>query len=63
VGTLFHLPVIADLAIRDASAISFNAGSHRWAVRVDRERWERASGVLFADIASGEETRPAWALS
>lgn len=63
VGTLYHLPVIADLAFRDETAISFNAGSHRWTVRVDRERWEHAGGVLYADIASGEEMRPAWVRS
>ena len=63
VGKLYDVPVVADVAIREASAISFNAGSHRWTVRVGRERWEHADGVLYADIASGEEMRPAWARS
>ncbi len=63
VGRLFDLPLIADFALRDAAAVSFNAGSHRWSVRVERAAWEHAAGVLYADIASGEDDRPAWVLS
>ncbi|MFO1539263.1 MAG: aminoacyl-tRNA deacylase [Chloroflexota bacterium] len=63
VGPLFGLPVLADLGLRDASAVSFNAGSHRYAVRVDRAAWEHAAGIMFADIAGSDDTRPAWVLS
>jgi Ala-tRNA(Pro) deacylase len=63
VGSLFGLEMHADYAVRDDSAISFNAGSHRFSVRVDRSGWERATGVRYADLASESDTRPAWARS
>jgi len=63
VGTLFGLPTLADHAVRDDAAISFNAGSHRFSVRVDRPAWERAVGVAYADFAIESDARPAWARS
>ncbi|HET9085371.1 MAG TPA: YbaK/EbsC family protein [Candidatus Limnocylindrales bacterium] len=61
VGELFQLPMIADLAVRDDAEISFNAGTHRHSVRVDRPAWERATGVRYADLAAEDPDRPAWA--
>ena len=61
VGDLFGLPMAADLAIRDREEISFNAGTHRHSVRVDRSAWERATAVAYADLAADDPDRPAWA--
>jgi Ala-tRNA(Pro) deacylase len=61
VGSLFGLATYADYAVRDAPDISFNAGSHRFSVRVERASWERACGVVYADLASESDDRPAWA--
>jgi Ala-tRNA(Pro) deacylase len=63
VGALFGLPMFADHAVRDDPAISFNAGSHRFSVRVDRVAWERAAGVVYADLAVDDDVRPTWARS
>jgi Ala-tRNA(Pro) deacylase len=63
VGSLFGLTTYADYAVRDDPEISFNAGSHRFSVRVERASWERASGVVYADLASESDSRPAWARS
>jgi Ala-tRNA(Pro) deacylase len=63
VGELFGLPMLVDHAVKDDDAISFNAGSHRYSVRVDRAAWERAAGVRYADLASDADGRPAWARS
>ena len=63
VGELFGLPMLADRAVREDPAISFNAGSHRFSVRVDRAEWERATGVRYADLAAESDARPAWARS
>ncbi len=63
VGVLFHLPMVADFAVREDRDISFNAGSHRFSVRVDRSAWERATAVRYADLAEESDTRPAWAQS
>jgi Ala-tRNA(Pro) deacylase len=52
VGALFGLPTYADEAIATASEISFNAGSHACAVRVDRAAWEHTLGVVYGDLAS-----------
>ncbi|MDH4142022.1 MAG: YbaK/EbsC family protein [Chloroflexota bacterium] len=60
-GALFDLPMFADYAVRDDPVISFNAGSHRFSVRVDRVAWERATGVLYADLAIDDDIRPTWA--
>lgn len=60
-GALWDLPMVADFAVRDDPAISFNAGSHHFSVRVDRAAWERASGVVYADLALDDDARPAWA--
>jgi Ala-tRNA(Pro) deacylase len=61
VGSLCDLPTYADFAVRDDPAISFNAGSHRFSVRVDRRAWEHAAGVIYADLAREADRRPAWA--
>jgi len=63
VGSLFGLATCADYAVRDDPEISFNAGSHRFSVRVERASWERACGVVYADLASESDSRPAWARS
>jgi Ala-tRNA(Pro) deacylase len=63
VGPLLGLPMIADRAIRDQEAISFNAGTHRASVRVDRAGWERACGVVYADLAERHEGQPVWSAS
>lgn len=59
VGDLFGVPVYADYAVREDPEISFHAGSHHFTVHVDRAGWERAAGVVYADLAEREE-RPAW---
>ncbi len=63
VGALFGLKTYADYAVRDDPEISFNAGSHRFSARVERARWERASSVIFADLAVAADAGPAWARS
>jgi Ala-tRNA(Pro) deacylase len=63
VGALFGLPMHADYAVGEDAEISFNAGTHRYGVRVDRAAWERATGVAYADLAADNEDRPAWARS
>jgi len=62
VGPLYELPMYADYAVRDDPEISFNAGNHRHSVRVDRVAWERATGVLSADLAE-DDSLPPWAES
>lgn len=62
VGPLFGLPMYADYAVREDPEISFNAGTHRTSVRVDRAGWEAASGVVYADLAA-EDEGPVWARS
>ena len=63
VGELSGLQMYADYAVGDDAEISFNAGTHRYTVRVDRAAWERAAHVQYADLAVGAEDRPAWARS
>ena len=63
VGPLFGLPMLADHAVREDAEISFNAGSHRFSVRVERAGWERACDLVYADLATDSDTRPAWARS
>ena len=63
VGALFDVSMIADHALRDDRDISFNAGSHRCSVRVERAGWERAAGVLYADLAVDRDDRPVWSRS
>ena len=60
VGKLFGLPTYADFAVRDNPEISFNAGSHTVAVRVDRAAWEKALGVVYADLAVATWNEPPW---
>jgi Ala-tRNA(Pro) deacylase len=62
VGALYGLPTYADYAVRDDAEISFNAGSHRYSVRVDRRAWEHACGTIYGDLAVDSGT-PAWARS
>lgn len=63
VGVLFGLPMHADYAVKDDAEISFNAGTHRYSVRVDRAAWEHAAEVHYADLAVDTDERPAWARS
>ena len=63
VGTLFGLPTYADFAVRENPEISFNAGSHTVAVRVDRAAWEKALGVVYADLAVATWREPPWSRS
>jgi len=60
VGPLYGVGMIADYAIRDDRDISFNAGSHRCSVRVERAGWERATGVAYASLALDRGDHPAW---
>ena len=60
VGSLFGLPTYADLHVSDSAEVSFNAGSHTLAVRVDRAGWEKALGVVYADLAAQTWRDPAW---
>lgn len=53
-----QVPVVADEAVRADPEISFHAGSHRTAVRVDREAWERAAGIRYGAFASAPESVP-----
>lgn len=48
-------PVYADEAVRSDEQISFHAGSHRHAVRVDRAAWERAAGIRYGTFARVRE--------
>ena len=61
VGTLLGLPMYVDFAVQDDPEISFNAGTHRYSVRVDRAEWERAAQVHYADLAVQVDARPVWA--
>lgn len=63
VGSLFGLPMYVDFEVREDPQISFNAGSHRVSVRVDRAGWEDAAVVRYADLAADSDNRPAWARS
>jgi Ala-tRNA(Pro) deacylase len=63
VGRLFGIPTYADHAVRENPHISFNAGSHTVAVRVDRAAWEQALGVIYADLAADVWREPPWARS
>jgi Ala-tRNA(Pro) deacylase len=60
VGTLFGVPTFADYAVREDEQISFNAGSHRFSARVNRDTWDRACQVVYADLAEDVDSRPAW---
>jgi Ala-tRNA(Pro) deacylase len=62
-GQLFGVPMYADYAVRDDAQISFNAGSHRFSVRVGRQNWEDATGVSYGDLAEDWDRRPAWSRS
>ncbi len=63
VGSLFGLATYADYAVREDPEISFNAGSHRFSIRVERAAWDRACDVSYADFASDGDLAPAWARS
>lgn len=54
---IWHLPIYADYAVNADDQISFHAGSHAYAIRVDREAWERASGVVYGEIAQRDLDR------
>lgn len=57
VGTVPPVPslageqVFADEGIRADEYISFHAGSHRVAVRLERSAWEQASEITYGDVA------------
>ncbi|HEY7524727.1 MAG TPA: YbaK/EbsC family protein [Candidatus Limnocylindrales bacterium] len=63
VGELFGVPMYVDYRVEDDAEISFNAGTHRHSVRVDRAGWEQAAHVHYADLAGAADDRPAWAQS
>lgn len=63
VGALFGLEMVVDDAVRSDHEISFNAGTHRYSVRVDRADWERAANVHYADLAVDVDEGPAWVRS
>lgn len=58
VGGLFGLPTYADIAIREARQISFNAGTHSHCVRVERRAWQRAAAVTYADLVRPAGAQP-----
>jgi Ala-tRNA(Pro) deacylase len=60
VGALFGLPMYVDEAIRDVPVLTLHAGSHRYAVHVDRRAWERALGITYAPLAEYRVLEPAW---
>lgn len=60
VGRLFDVPTFADHALSRSDMVSFNAGSHRLAVRVARSAWERAAGVTYRELAAHPWREPAW---
>lgn len=62
VGRLFGLEMVVDYAVGEDREISFNAGTHRCSVRVDRAAWEHAAHVRYASLVMGD-TGPAWAHS
>jgi prolyl-tRNA editing enzyme YbaK/EbsC (Cys-tRNA(Pro) deacylase) len=51
VPELCRVPVYADEAVRTEERISFHAGSHDTAVRVDRAAWETAAGIRYGALA------------
>jgi Ala-tRNA(Pro) deacylase len=55
VGDLFGVSLYADHALRDIERLTFHAGSHRHAVRVDRESWARTARARFADLAASSD--------
>jgi Ala-tRNA(Pro) deacylase len=63
IGALFGLPMYVDHAVKEDHEISFNAGTHRWSVRVDRAAWERAAAVQYVDLAADPDDRSPWAAS
>jgi Ala-tRNA(Pro) deacylase len=63
VGALFDLPMYVDDAIEEDAEISFNGGTHRSSVRVDRAAWEQAAAVRYADLVVDTDDEPAWARS
>jgi len=60
VGELFGMPCLADHALRDAAELTFSAGSHAYAVHVDRAAWERGADVRYADLAEDRVGEPVW---
>jgi Ala-tRNA(Pro) deacylase len=51
VPSLAGLQVFADDDVRSDERISFRAGSHEVAVRVDRAGWETAAEITYGDLA------------
>ena len=60
VPELFGVPVYVDSSLHDANEVAFAAGSRTFSVHVDRRTWERASGIVYADLAR-DTGRPVWA--
>ncbi len=60
VGELFGLATYVDHAIRNVSRLTFHAGSHQYAVHVDRVAWERALAPAYAGFAAEASAEPAW---
>ncbi len=60
VGVIFGLPMHVDYALRDIPAFTFQAGSHRFSVHLDRPSWEKAAGVTYEGLAEHREVEPAW---
>lgn len=56
VAELAGVQVVADEAVRSDERISFIAGSHTVAVRVEREAWERAAEITYGDVARRSST-------
>jgi Ala-tRNA(Pro) deacylase len=64
IGDLFGVALYADEALLEVGRLTFHAGSHRHAVRVERAPWARAARVRFFDLSvagEGSPEYPDWA--
>jgi Ala-tRNA(Pro) deacylase len=57
IAALAGVQVFADQGIRADEQVSFNAGSHQIAVRVDRAGWEAAAEITYGDLARTDAGR------
>jgi Ala-tRNA(Pro) deacylase len=54
---IWGLPIYADYGVNADPEISFHAGSHAYAVRVSRERWEQGAAVVYGDLVEHDDGR------
>jgi Ala-tRNA(Pro) deacylase len=53
IGALYGLPTVMEQELEGDEFLVMQAGSHREAVKVDREDWQRAVRPIVAPIAAG----------